>query len=123
MKIARNDLEANYSTWDDPGDYPCGAGGSRLSSYGYVEEVLGDVVVVLSPEDLVDEDGKKYDEDNLVDGIRTFLEDEVHLDHVTHIEWSIEIHGTKAMCEVEKFQSDSLPIRGGCVCLDDAYGD
>jgi hypothetical protein len=49
--VISNDLDANYAVWDDPGDYPCGAGGSPLDSYAYVEEVEGTVVLALKPEE------------------------------------------------------------------------
>lgn len=37
MEVVRNDTECHYERWDDPGEYPSGAGGSPLSSYNYVE--------------------------------------------------------------------------------------
>lgn len=48
MEVVENDLEAGYCAWEDPGDYPCGAAGSPLPSYGYVDEVLGAVKVRVS---------------------------------------------------------------------------
>lgn len=49
MILARHELYPSWSTWDDPGDYPCGAAGGPLPSEEFVEEITGEVWVVTQP--------------------------------------------------------------------------
>ena len=51
MKVISSTLKPIIERWDDPGDYPSGAGAGPLASYDYVEYVDGSVVVELGPED------------------------------------------------------------------------
>lgn len=51
MKIIGNTLEIEVEMWDDPGDYPSGAGSCSLSSYNFVCAVAGTVVVELEDAD------------------------------------------------------------------------
>ncbi len=51
MNIISNTLEPVIETWDDPGDYPSGAGGAPLRSYDYVADVSGEIVLELDSED------------------------------------------------------------------------
>lgn len=62
MKYVRDTLEAVIARWDDPGDYPSGAGSAPLPSHDYVESVEGEVVVELEPADFLRGfDGVEYD--------------------------------------------------------------
>lgn len=47
MKVIVNDFELETDTWDDPGDYPSGAGQFAQESYDYISGVLGELVVEL----------------------------------------------------------------------------
>jgi len=51
MRITANTLKVHWARWDDPGDYPSGAGGAPLPSHHYVEDVTGEVQVVIEPRD------------------------------------------------------------------------
>lgn len=47
MNTIENTLEREIETWDDPGDYPSGAGGGPLPSYQYVSGISGTIVIQL----------------------------------------------------------------------------
>lgn len=55
MKVIKNTLTKIMDRWDDPGEYPSGAGGGPLPSHDYVAEVAGEVEVemTLAEENLV----------------------------------------------------------------------
>jgi len=54
MKTVENTLKLELDTWDDPGDYPSGAGGGPLPSYTFVAGVDGKMVVELDDDDVVE---------------------------------------------------------------------
>ena len=54
MKTISSTLKPHLERWDDPGDYPSGAGGGPLASYWFVEGVDGHIVVELTPEERAD---------------------------------------------------------------------
>lgn len=47
MRTTKETLKFEFDTWDDPGDYPSGAGGGPLPSYSFVAGVAGQLTVVL----------------------------------------------------------------------------
>ena len=51
MKVIENTLEIEIERWDDPGDYPSGAGGGPLPSHNFVAGYGGVVVVELDGEE------------------------------------------------------------------------
>ena len=51
MKVIENTLNLAIERWNDPGDYPSGAGGGPLASYDFVAGVEGDITVELGIED------------------------------------------------------------------------
>lgn len=55
MKVIKNDLTFEMETWEDPGDYPSGAGSGPLPSYSYATSE-GEVIVedVENEDDLTD---------------------------------------------------------------------
>lgn len=52
MRLERNTLAVEWDRWDDPGDYPSGAGSGPMRSFDYVADVTGEIVLILEPEDL-----------------------------------------------------------------------
>ncbi len=52
MKILDNNLDTCIETWEDPGDYPSGAGGGPLPSYPFVADISGTVTVSVSDAEL-----------------------------------------------------------------------
>jgi hypothetical protein len=48
-KIDEGSLDVEIDTWDDPGDYPSGAGSGPLPSYTYVDEVSGTLFLERTP--------------------------------------------------------------------------
>jgi hypothetical protein len=52
VKTLHSALKLRIETWNDPGDYPSGAGGGPLPSYKFVEGVDGIVIVRLEAEDI-----------------------------------------------------------------------
>jgi hypothetical protein len=55
MTIIENTLETEIETWDDPGDYPSGAGGGTLASYDYVAAINGRLVLQLDADENIDD--------------------------------------------------------------------
>jgi len=53
MKIIKDTLEPIIETWDDPGDYPSGAGGGPLPSYKYIDGCEGELVIELAPAEIL----------------------------------------------------------------------
>lgn len=62
MTILENTLESviETDTWDDPGDYPSGAGGGPLPDYTYqfASDVTGTLVVLVTDKELQDWKGE-----------------------------------------------------------------
>lgn len=52
MKIIDNTLETYIDTWDDPGDYPSGAGGGPWPSEDFFSGVEGELAVELTNEEV-----------------------------------------------------------------------
>lgn len=62
MKILSDTLEPVIERWDDPGDYPSGAGSGPLASYNYVADVAGEIVLELEASDFLEGwEGVEYD--------------------------------------------------------------
>lgn len=55
MKILSNTLKPLVERWDDPGDYPSGAGSGPLASRDFVADIEGQLVVEFTDADLDDE--------------------------------------------------------------------
>ncbi len=53
MQEISNTLQVIMDIWQDPGDYPSGAGGCALRDQKYVADVCGSVTVALEDEDLI----------------------------------------------------------------------
>src|SRR6516162_10687083 len=128
MKTLSNTLSLEIEHWDDPGDYPSGAGGGPLPSYDYVAGVSGEVVIELSSADFEEmiEGGflSKEVADAIVesDGIPSeyYLEIkdyvlehvEYTLDRVHVTKWTATFKGLQAFLEVEDFDADSWEPEG-----------
>ena len=69
MKIIECSLALAIDRWDDPGDYPSGAGSGALPSYDYVAGIDGSVTVELEPSDLEALEGSEGDMDAIKDYI------------------------------------------------------
>jgi hypothetical protein len=54
VKTISSTLKTHLERWDDPGDYPSGAGGGPLASRWFVEGVYGNIVVELTSEERAD---------------------------------------------------------------------
>jgi hypothetical protein len=54
VKTIKDELKLELDIWDDPGDYPSGAGSGPLPSYTFVAGVSGKIVVELEDEDTVE---------------------------------------------------------------------
>lgn len=53
MKIITNNIAAITDTWNDPGDYPSGAGSGPLASFDYIAELQGTVIVRFDKDDFL----------------------------------------------------------------------
>lgn len=54
MKVLKNETSLVIETWDDPGDYPSGAGAGPLPSYDYVSGIDGAFVVSLTHAEMLE---------------------------------------------------------------------
>ena len=61
MQEISNTLQVIMDIWQDPGDYPSGAGGCALRDQKYVADVCGSVTVALEDEDLIALIGDYYE--------------------------------------------------------------
>lgn len=70
--IVKNTLELEVDTWDDPGDYPSGAGGGPLPSRKFVAGIDGELVIRFTNTQLAEyaydnelyhNDGRAFDPD------------------------------------------------------------
>lgn len=52
MKILKNTLKISVDEWSDGGDYPNALASGPLPSYKYIDQVEGEVVIELDPEEL-----------------------------------------------------------------------
>ena len=128
MKTLSNTLALEIETWDDPGDYPSGAGAGPLPSYDYVAGVSGEIVVELSSADFEEmvEGGflSKEVADAIVESdgippeyyleIKNFILDQVDfsLNKVCITKWTATFKGLQAFLEVEDFDADSWEPEG-----------
>ena len=117
MKTLTDTLEPVIETWDDPGDYPSGAGGGPLPSYQYVEAVEGEVVVELEKEDLddLDPDQTKQEPEQIAELVREYVaenpgEVEYSLPHGIRVTgWTVvRVDGLKALLTVDEFEAEAV---------------
>jgi hypothetical protein len=114
MQVISDNLKCNLERWDDPGDYPSGAGSGPLASYDYVCDVEGQMVVELEHRDFeryLEPDGTPIDEDD----IRTLLSEfpgdvPTDLPHGTRVtKWRVVgVAGMRATLEVESFEAGEV---------------
>ena len=128
MKTLSNTLSLEIESWDDPGDYPSGAGGGPLPSYDYIAGVSGEIVVELNSTDFEEmvEGGflSKEVADAIVESneipseyyleIKNFILEQVDfsLDKVCITKWAATFKGLQAFLEVEDFDADSWEPEG-----------
>ena len=114
MKTIENTLTLEIDTWDDPGDYPSGAGGGPLPSYDFVAGVDGTIVIEIEPSDV---DGDPDVQDMVggriyPDAIRDWIGDNYScVDHdiagLSVRKWSVDkIEGNRATLSVEEFDAE-----------------
>jgi hypothetical protein len=107
MKVISNTLKPVVERWDDPGDYPSGAGSGPLPSHDYVAYIDGQIVVEFVGDDL-DVEADETIEDWLSDNAG-------EIDHgiggLTVKEWllkrlEVTDSGDRATLEVQEFECD-----------------
>jgi len=116
MKVLRNTLEVEIETWDDPGDYPSGAGSGPLPSYNYVACVSGEIELELEAEDEVSFKEIRGDEANegrsisVTDYMIDYEGIETDLPHHTRVtKWKVlKAEGLRATFEVEEFEAGEV---------------
>ena len=93
MRLLNESFEPIIERWDDPGDYPSGAGSGPLPSYDYVAEVEGSVTIELEDSDLCEILNQNYDPE-LSHDIRVTL-------------WEVvKIEGRKVTFGIREFDAD-----------------
>ena len=119
MEIIENTLMCEYETWDDPGDYPSGAGGGPFPSYDFVGSITGYLTIQFSEQDITNArltfESPTHTDEAI---IRLMISEEVGIDLTdTPIEceldcrlrvtsWTVkEIVNRVAILEVEEFDS------------------
>ena len=115
MKVIQNTLKPEIERWDDPGDYPSGAGGGPLPSHNFVAGIDGTLEVEL--------DGAEFAElGNYADvGVTWFQMLEMYFNDQDRVgtlhdvggltvkKWSIETHNgdRRATLSVEDFEMEA----------------
>ena len=56
MKILKNTLSVDLDIWEDPGDYPSNAGRYPLQSSYCLQDITGNLIIQIEPEDREEED-------------------------------------------------------------------
>ena len=123
MKTLSNTLALEIDTWDDPGDYPSGAGAGPLPSYNYVGSVSGAIVIKLESSDFTEMVDMGYLSGEVANAIleagdipyeyrpeiKEFVLDQIEydLDRVRVTKWAVTFKGLQAFLEVEEFDADS----------------
>ena len=108
MKILSNTLKPVVERWDDPGDYPSGAGSGPLPSEDYVEYIDGQIVVEIDPIEWNSWLGEPVTHE----GVRDWLCDNPgEIDHdvsgLTVKKWSLDkLEGNRATLSVEEFECE-----------------
>jgi hypothetical protein len=105
MKTITNSLKIELERWDDPGDYPSGAGSGPLASQDFVAAVNGEIEVELSSEELSDICSGLEVTDPVEQGrqFRESVEDYL-IDNSGEVDANIEVTVTK-WC-IDKISSD-----------------
>ena len=96
MRVLSNTLEPQWARWDDPGDYPSGAGGGPMASYDYVECVEGFAEVE------VEESDSEYG------SLSEALDEHIEVQGVTVTKWRIEGDGKTLTVTVEEFDGEEI---------------
>lgn len=115
MKVIQNTLKPEIERWDDPGDYPSGAGGGPLPSHNFVAGIDGILEVEL-------DDAEFMELVNYADvGVTWFQMLEMYFNDQDRVgtlhdvggltvkKWSIEKHddGRHATLSVEEFEMEA----------------
>jgi hypothetical protein len=109
MKTISNTLDPIIGRWDDPGDYPSGAGGGPLASEDYVEYIDGELVLTLESVDFAAMETNTPSREALVDYISDHAP-EAELANVKVTKWCVgSIDFPRITLSVEDFESDGVP--------------
>ena len=107
MKVLSNTLRPVVERWDDPGDYPSGAGSGPLPSRDYVESIEGQVVVGINRAEL-----DLAEEETVAEVFPAWLADnpgEINHDVPTLKvrKWRVKrLNGLRATLEVAEFECE-----------------
>ena len=103
MNIISDTLKPVIERWDDPGDYPSGAGSGPLPSHDYVAEIEGEIVMELEGEDFIFEGDFCGVETDLPHGIK------IKRWNVSYRPGTSETGlGMKVVLTVDEFDSDGV---------------
>jgi hypothetical protein len=106
VKTIKNTLKIELGRFDDPGDYPSGAGGGPLASRDFVESIGGTLIIELESEDFA----SMETETPTVEQIQDFIIDnqpDADLPGVTVGGWSVDqVALPHVTLSVEDFDAD-----------------
>lgn len=91
-----SDFKVIWDRWDDPGDYPSGAGGGPLPSYWYPDEVRGAFVM------------ERERDDELFPEFEDLLDRAQDECLATVDEWEIDADGQMIILTVKAFDAESV---------------
>ena len=96
-------LEIVEETWEDPGDYPSGAGSGPLPSYQYAGEVTGEIHITIPGE--VDIKAGTYSSvEELNHRVFELLEEEIP-SGVTVSQWTVAVNDKTLTFHVSEFEA------------------
>lgn len=115
-RLLDSNVSAESGRWDDPGEYPSGAGSGPLPSYNYLESLDGKIVFEIIPEltalfDQAESDGPlPYNE--FFEGSLTEIANEHANEELPgiHVMWDIVRQGNKIIFSARDFDASEVEM-------------
>lgn len=103
MKILDNTMAVLVETWEDPGDYPSGAGAGPLPSYDYFAGIEGEAKLEMTEEELTE--WREFGEDWMDDYLAEFFLGE--FSDITVTEWHVKLEAGTRVLVVEVIEAEA----------------
>jgi hypothetical protein len=107
MKLIKSNFKPIFERWDDPGDYPSGAGAGPLPSHTYCVDIEGEAIIEIEELDWWREFGDVIDEAReMASG--EMASSETHV--VVSFSMRIESEASKLLCHMTVAEFDETTI-------------